>query len=69
MVLIDVAAWDGLARRAVLGGALAPEVGNMTALRALNLAGNAFSVRGTIHHSSVWIGIRGMVRVSVMGSS
>ena len=45
MVILDVAASDGLARKAVLMGTLAPEVGNMTALRALNLAGNDFSVR------------------------
>ena len=42
---MDVAASDGLARRAVLEGTLAPEVGNMTALRVLNLASNNLSVR------------------------
>ncbi len=45
MVVLDVAASDGLARKAVLTGTLAPEVGNMTALRVLDLAGNNFSVR------------------------
>ncbi len=45
VVLVDVAATDGLARKAVLAGTLAPEVGNMTALRVLSLAGNAFGVR------------------------
>ena len=45
VVLVDVAASDGLARKAVLAGTLAPEVGNMTALRVLSLSGNAFSVR------------------------
>ena len=45
VVGLNVAASDGLARRAVLMGTLAPEVGNMTALRVLNLAGNNFTVR------------------------
>jgi len=52
VVLVDVAATDGLARKAVLAGTLAPELGNMTALRVLSLAGNAFAVRVIIRPST-----------------